>query len=92
MDALPHETLDSGAAEVHLGIWRRVVLPGQPPEPYGIVLVLRARKSAGSAGTIFQARLGQTAAPGAVLCLDLGGERLLSFLDPQTGTAPSISS
>ena len=92
MDARPRQTLDSGAAEVHLGIWRRVVLPGQPPEPYGIVLVLRAPQRAGRAGTIFQARLGQGAAPGAALCLDVGAGQLLSFVALQAGIARPIVS
>jgi hypothetical protein len=74
----PVDGLTGRAAVVRFQTWHRAVLPGEPPEPYGVLLCVRtAGELPGSVGEL---RLTGVREAGAGLCVDLGGRRWLVWL------------
>jgi hypothetical protein len=63
---------------VRLQVWHKAILPGDRPEPYGLLLDLRCGKGA-LAPPRFEARLAAASGPGCELALDVGGGLVLEF-------------
>jgi hypothetical protein len=76
------EDLAHAPAQVRLQVWHRVLLPDDPPVPYGLLLSIRSGFRA-DIRTIFQARLAPrsgSASPGSCgLTVDVGGGMGLEF-------------
>ena len=74
----PLADLTDRPARARLQVWHRAILPGDRPEPYGIVFYLRSvSRSLGS--PVYRTRMVKTPAPGCSLALDLGGGLVLEF-------------
>jgi hypothetical protein len=74
----PLGELPGCAAQVRLQTWHRAVLPGEEPQPYGVLLCVRcgARRTTEPA---FVARLVTAAGPAGLLDLDVGGGQVVRF-------------
>jgi hypothetical protein len=69
-------------AQIRLAIWHRAVLPGDPAEPYGILVVVNegfAQSARADEPRPYLALLACSEHPSAALLLDLGAGRILSF-------------
>jgi hypothetical protein len=64
-------------AGLRLSYWHRRILPGDPLEPYGLLLLVRPSAAAGAA--VYDAALAGEAFPASALSIDLGGRRILSL-------------
>jgi hypothetical protein len=71
------ENLAGRAAAVRLQTWHRVILPGDPPTPHGVLMCVRAIEESREAA--YEARLSEDAAGPFAFALDVGGERVLEF-------------
>ena len=71
----PLGDLAGSAVRLHLSYWHRRILPDDLPEPYGLLVCVRPL--GGEAG--YRSVLAGAAVPDAVLSIDLGGGRVLSF-------------
>jgi hypothetical protein len=69
----PPAELAGQTAAVRVQLWHRAVLPGDAPEPFGLLLAVRCH----AAPPAFTARLGKSAA--GELWLDVGGGVALGF-------------
>jgi hypothetical protein len=76
------EELAGCVAVVRLQVWRRALLPGDVPKPYGLLLCIRSDANPG-AEAAYLARLVLTPDPAAVLTLDVGGCWVLEFVSCQ---------
>jgi len=63
---------------LRIGVWHRAILTGDRPEPYGVLLCIRAAVGAVDE-PIFSARLMAGPADSADLALDVGGGQALVF-------------
>jgi hypothetical protein len=76
------EALAHAPAQVRLQIWHKVLLPDDPPLPYGLLLSIRSGIRADNP-TVFQARLatrsGSAAPTSCGLTVDVGGGMGLEF-------------
>jgi hypothetical protein len=80
----PPADLPGRVARLRLQTWHRVLLPGEAPEPYGVLLCVRCGDRPG-ARPAFVTRLAPQSAPGGELDLDLGGGLVLAFDAAQPG-------
>jgi hypothetical protein len=71
----PLDELAGRAALVRVQGWHKPVLPGDRPEPYGLLLFVRAV----AAGTAAPYTMQMVPAPGGELSLDVGGGLWLEF-------------
>jgi hypothetical protein len=76
----PVTELAGRIAEVRLQTWHRIILPGDPPMPYGILLCIRCSESA--ADPEYVTRLARRGEGPADLELDVGGGLVLQFQRP----------
>jgi hypothetical protein len=60
------------AARIRLQVWHRALLPGDRPEPYGLLVCIRMRDRAVSE-RLYQTRLAREGENAADLILDVGG-------------------
>jgi hypothetical protein len=65
-------------AQTRLQVWHRAILPGDPAEPYGIVLCVRSNPLSAPC-PIYRTRLVRAPAPRCALALELGGGLVLEF-------------
>jgi hypothetical protein len=79
---LPLPELAGVQAQVRLQIWHKVILPDDPPSPYGLLLCIRTGKGADSP-VLYRTRLvrrsGSAGPTSAGLTLDVGGGMELEF-------------
>lgn len=75
---LPATAWAGRCARARLQTWHKVILPGSPPEPYGILMCLWTLKDAASE-RFYEGHLQQAADASLPLCLELGGRRWLGF-------------
>jgi hypothetical protein len=90
---LPPGELAGRAARLRLSYWHRRILPDDPPEPYGLLACVRPL----GAEAAYQGVLAGAAVPDALLSIDLGGGRVLSFTrrqeaDPGQGSFSPLPS
>ena len=83
---LPLAELAGHAARLRLQPWNRAVLPGDVPEPYGLLLCLDTGRRP-APGPIYETRLEPVEGEPAELCLDVGGRLALAFRLPATEPA-----
>ncbi len=74
----PLAELAGRAARVRLQVWHRALLPGDPPEPYGLLVCIGTRPSAAPEPP-YHTHLAKTGAGTAELILDVGGGLGLEF-------------
>lgn len=70
------------SARVHLSIWRHIILPGDSPTPYEIILSTRALKTEANRPerrALMSTSLDPRHSQDAALSIELGGERVLNF-------------
>jgi hypothetical protein len=82
---LPLADLPGRPVLARLQTWHRVILPGDAPQPHGVLLCVQPPGNTGSAPA-HVARLQATADPGADLVLDVGGGMSLTFLHAASST------
>ena len=75
---LPPGELAGRPALVRLQTWHKVLLPGDAPSPYGILLVVRTQERL-PAGPSWTCRLLRTGEAEADLLVDVGGGMTLTF-------------
>jgi hypothetical protein len=79
---LPVGSLVNTLAQVRLQIWHKVLLPGTPPVPYGLLLYVRPGSDM-SRQPVYQTGLapstGNPMAKPPLLAVDLGGRMSLEF-------------
>lgn len=73
----PLAELARGVAQVRLQTWHTVVLPGDEPVPWGVLLSVRSQSAPGEPA--HAVRLGTVPAESADLVLDVGGGMVLEF-------------
>lgn len=73
----PLDPLIGRTVRGRLQVWHRVLLPGDPPAPSGLILWLGPVREAGTM-PIYAARLAR-AGDAAALALDVGGGSVLAF-------------
>ncbi len=81
----PLDELAGRPALVRLQTWHRAILPGEPPEPFGILLCVRSGPAAGS---LLVARLVHEPSTGATVAMDVGGRLWLAFVAPSEAPGP----
>jgi hypothetical protein len=72
------EKLNGRIAQVRLQTWHRAILPGDPPEPYGILMCVRSRECS-SGQPLYETQLLRGQAELLDLRLDVGGGMVLAF-------------
>jgi hypothetical protein len=82
---LPLADLAGQLARVRFQVWHRAILPGDAPEPYGLVLDVRGVRVPSSEPT-YRTRLLREPQPPYDLALDVGGEMVLEFAENLTNT------
>jgi len=82
----PLEALEASIAAVRIQPWRKVILPGEKPELFGILICARSSDPENHAGLnrparelVYQARLSADAEASADLAMDVGGGMALVF-------------
>jgi hypothetical protein len=75
---MPLSQLAGTLGRVRFQTWHKPILPGDPPEPYGVLMVTRALPNAG-AEPVYAARLASISRPDDDLALDVGGRMWLVF-------------
>ena len=75
---LPLAELVGRAVRLRLQAWHRAILPGDSPEPWGILLCVHLEDRPGSEPP-FTTRLAFPCAGESDLCLDVGGGLVLEF-------------
>ena len=73
----PLAELAGCAVRVRVQVWHKVILPGRPPEPFGLLLCVRGRDDV--AGPLYETRLSERPGEAFDLALDVGGGRVLEF-------------
>jgi hypothetical protein len=80
---MPMESLVDREAQIRLQLWRKVILPGEEPETYGLLICARcvdpAHPSEKRRGPKYLALLVNERLPSAELALDVGGGMALVF-------------
>jgi hypothetical protein len=71
----PLPELADQVVHLRLQTWHKVLLPGEPPEPWGVLMCVRRT----DAQPDYVARLTPTCDPPFALALDVGGEMSLIF-------------
>ncbi|HLN30430.1 MAG TPA: hypothetical protein VK395_21990 [Gemmataceae bacterium] len=79
-----HELLGQ-TVRLRIQVWHRSILPGDDPQPYGLLLDARAHMPP-RPGTVHDGRLAPAAQPVSVLAVDVGGGCRLAF-SPSSGQA-----
>jgi len=74
----PLTNLIGQEVRLRIGVWHRAIMTGDRPEPYGILLYVRAAVGPGNE-PIFSARLMTGPPDSADLALDVGGGKALVF-------------
>lgn len=69
---VPLVELAGRVARVRLQIWHRALLPGDRPEPYGLLMFIRTRNQV-MAERLYQTRLAKRGENAADLILEVGG-------------------
>jgi hypothetical protein len=72
---------------IRLQPWHRVLLPGDMPEPYGILLCIRGLDALTEPAP-YTGRLVASPEPGFALILDVGGRRFLEFRRRDESVSP----
>jgi hypothetical protein len=75
----PLSDLAGQPARVRLQPWHRAILPGDRPEPFGILFCVRDQGDGQAQEVPFAARLVPAPEAGFDLALDVGGGRVLEF-------------
>jgi hypothetical protein len=81
---VPIESLVDREAQIRLQPWRKVILPGERPEIYGILMCVRSvdpTPSEKRRGPKFRALLASETSTSAELALDVGGGMKLVFAE-----------
>jgi hypothetical protein len=76
---LPLAELPGRTTQVRLQTWHKIILPGKPPEPFGLLLCIQPRSSPAALPT-HAARLQPSGEPPLDLGLEVGGGLSLTFL------------
>jgi hypothetical protein len=71
------ELLDR-AVYIRIQVWHRAILPGDPPDPYGLLLCIR-HSALDHAAALYRAALVETPAAHCALAIEVGGGRWLEF-------------
>jgi hypothetical protein len=84
------------ASRVRFQTWHRSVLPGDPPEAYGILFCVRpigpaSSEAAAPADAVFDTRLVSTPDLSRGLILDVGGGMFLQFRPARDGVDGGVS-
>jgi hypothetical protein len=74
----PLEALADQVVRVRLQTWHRAILPGDAPQPYGVLLCVRCPVE-GGAGPLFTTRLTTRALAAGDLEVDVGGGLVLEL-------------
>ena len=74
---LPSEDLEGRSALIRLQTWHKAILPGDVPEPYGLLLYVRTQDDA--RGSLGKCCLVSSRTAGGELLLEVGGGMTLAF-------------
>ncbi len=74
----PLEQWAGQPTRVRLQVWHKAILPGDRPEPFGLLMCLRKLGSL-QTGSMLETRLTPKPEDGFALALDLGGNRVMEF-------------
>jgi hypothetical protein len=75
----PLDQLSGRLAQVRLQTWHRVILPGERPQPYGVLLCVRCLSADDSPESPFAMQLVRVREAEGVLRIDVGGGMVLDF-------------
>lgn len=70
------------SARLRISVWRRIILPGDSPTPYGLILSTRTLKTEAKRAekrVLMSTSLDASHSAGAALSIELGGQRILNF-------------
>jgi hypothetical protein len=70
--------LDGTLAQVRLQTWHKAILPGEPPQPFGILVCVRVLDEE-SGNSEYDTRIVSSPDSSCELALDVGGMRWLEF-------------
>jgi len=83
---VPMDLLIEREADIRLQPWRKVILPGERPETYGVLMCARCfdpdHCSGSKRETVYHAHLVNEPPSSADLAVDVGGGMVLVFLSP----------
>jgi len=83
---VPMDLLIERKAQIRLQPWRKVILPGERPETYGVLMCARCSDPDHRSGlrqeTVYHAHLVSETPSTADLAVDVGGGMVLVFLSP----------
>jgi hypothetical protein len=74
----PLEEWAGQPTRLRLQVWHKAILPGDRPEPFGLLMCLR-KLGPLQTGSTLETRLTPQADDGFALALDLGGNRVMEF-------------
>jgi hypothetical protein len=70
------------ASRVRFQVWHRTILPGEPPRPYGLLVIVRQTGSTFRPEVLCESRLVEVGSARGELVLQVGGGTALEFVQP----------